>query len=327
MRDARAMYNTVNSFINGEQTTEAGIKNALTEAVTGDSKSNGQQLYEAMVSGDTVQIERVKGRFKDQNAINSAIRKALRENDPRIKEAAQADVDGNVSEYNRIVTEILDEGNFSEENIKAAIKSEIDKLTENEDVTPSTPKKQSIYEEKHYYQAVSDGNTSLANEIKEDIINTHVANGKDREKAEESFESSFRSYVGKMYKDGEASRSTVSNMLTQYGGYDANETYWKLKEWDFDIENSEDAEYSKYTDFYDAVKTGSNLKAIIKEYTDHGVKKETLASQITSHYKPLYKKMSNSERASIKGYLLNAYALLGYDRAKKSKDIDKWLED
>jgi hypothetical protein len=274
-----------------------------------------------------VQIERVKGRFKDQNAINSAIRKALRENDPRIKEAAQADVDGNVSEYNRIVTEILDEGNFSEENIKAAIKSEIDKLTENKDVTPSTPKKQSIYEEKHYYQAVLDGNTTLANEIKEDIINTFVANGKDREEAEESFETSFRSYAGKMYKNGEVSRSTVSNMLTQYGGYNANETYWKLKEWDYDIEHGEDASYSKYTDFYGAVRTGTNLKKVIKEYTDHGVEASTLASQITTYFKPLYKGMSNKERASIKGYLLNAYVLLGYDRAKKSRDIDKWLED
>lgn len=43
--------------------------------------------------------------------------------------------------------------------------------------------------------------------------------------------------------------------------------------------------------------------------------------------KTRYKEMSNTERAAIKGYLLNAYALLGYDRAKKSKDIDKWLED
>ena len=64
-----------------------------------------------------------------------------------------------------------------------------------------------------------------------------------------------------------------------------DEAYWKLKEWDFDIENGEDAAYSKYTDFYEAVRTGINIKAVISEYTTHGVKKETLASQITSHYK------------------------------------------
>jgi hypothetical protein len=37
--------------------------------------------------------------------------------------------------------------------------------------------------------------------------------------------------------------------------------------------------------------------------------------------------MSKGERAKIKGYLLNAYSLLGYDRNKKSRDIDKWLEE
>jgi hypothetical protein len=36
--------------------------------------------------------------------------------------------------------------------------------------------------------------------------------------------------------------------------------------------------------------------------------------------------MSNYERANLKGYLLNAYVLLGYNRNDKSKDIDKWLE-
>lgn len=92
------------------------------------------------------------------------------------------------------------------------------------------------------------------------------------------------------------------------------------------VEGITGKEESKYEKFYDAVKTGKNLKAVIKEYTDNGVKTSTLASQITSYYKPLYIQMNNSERASLKGYLLNAYVLLGYNRAEKSKDIDKWLE-
>lgn len=145
-------------------------------------------------------------------------------------------------------------------------------------------------------------------------------------KTESAYGSAIRSSIGEQYKNGNISRSEASDLLAEYGGYDSNETYWKLKEWDFEIENGDDAEYSKYDIFYEAVKTGRNLKAVIKEYTDHGVDKETLASQITTEYKPLYKNMSNAERANIKGYLLNAYVLLGYDRAKKSKDIDKWLK-
>ena len=206
-RDIRGLITTV--FGKTENTTKGGIANAITEGWTGESKSNDQQLYEAIVSGDKAQIERVSGRYEDQSAINSAI----------------------------------------------------------------------------------------------------------------------RSYVGKKYKSGEISRSEASKIITEYGGYDSNEAYWKLREWDFRIANGEEASYSKYTDFYNAVKTGKNLKAVIKEYTDHGVKTETLASQITAYYKPLYKSMSAKERASIKGYLLNAYTLLGYSRSQKSKDIDDWLED
>jgi hypothetical protein len=288
----------------------------------------GQELYEAMLEGDDRQVESLEAQFDDQKAIDSAIRKALRENDSRIKEAALADHNGDVASYSDIITEIIKEGNFSEADILAAVKAEINDL-ENEDKeeTPYVEKDVSIFDVEHYYTALESGNTSLANDAKEDIINTAVANGKTQEEAEKSFETSFRNYVGKRYKSGEASRTEVSHMLTQYGGYDSNEAYWKLKEWDFDIKNGEDAEYSKYTDFYEAVKTGRNIKAVIKEYTDHGVKASTLASQITSYYKPLYKNMSQSERASIKGYLLNAYALLGYNRYEKSKDIDKWLVD
>ena len=87
------------------------------------------------------------------------------------------------------------------------------------------------------------------------------------------------------------------------------------------------ADFKKYNDFYTAVQTGKDLKAVIQRYTDNGVDAKTLASQITSHFKPLYKEMSNTERAAIKGYLLNAYQLLGYNRYEKSKDIDAWLKD
>ena len=100
-----------------------------------------------------------------------------------------------------------------------------------------------------------------------------------------------------------------------------------MKEWDYYIANGTTDGYSKYNDFYEAVRTGKNLKTVIKEYTEHGVETTTLASQITKYYKPLYIEMTSYERASLKGYLLNAYTLLGYNRADKSKDIDNWLKD
>ena len=142
---------------------------------------------------------------------------------------------------------------------------------------------------------------------------------------EEDSKKAIRKAVKKRYEAGDINADTATKYLVEYGGLDADDAYWKIQEWSYETESGE--EFQKYDNFYEAVKTGKNLKAVIREYTDNGVESKTLASQITDHFKPLYKAMSKSERASIKGYLLNAYELLGYDRSKKSKDIDKWAED
>ena len=165
------------------------------------------------------------------------------------------------------------------------------------------------------YEAILEGNDRQADSIRDEFEDDESANA------------ALRKAIRDQYKDGGISRSEAMDMLIEHVGMEADEAYWKLKEWDYYIANGTTEGYSKYTEFYDAVKTGRNLKTVIKEYTDHGVETKTLASQITSYYKPLYREMSNSERASLKGYLLNAYALLGYNRTEKSKDIDNWLKD
>ena len=129
-RDVRGLLTTI--FGKTEDTTTMGILNAIEEGWAGKEISNRQQLYEAMLKGDAEQIERVKGRFKDESAINSAIRKALRENDPRIKEAAEALNEGNFSKYSDILNEIVGEENFAFKDIKAAILTEFDNMTPEE---------------------------------------------------------------------------------------------------------------------------------------------------------------------------------------------------
>jgi hypothetical protein len=281
------------------------------------------------MSGDQAQIDRIKSRYKDEDAVESAIRKALRENDPRIKEAAQADFDGDVEEYDRIINEIIREGNFDKDDILAAVKSERNGLEpeDEEDDSPAADKEVSIYTVEHYFTAIKSGKTSLANSAKDDIIKTAVANGKSMEDAESSFYSSFRNHAKKVYAEGGLTRSEAERMLIQYGNREKDDAYWDLKEWDYFKQNGTEDGYSKYNNFYEAVRTGRNLKAVIKEYTSHGVEAQTLASRITTYFKPLYVNMSNSERAKLKGYLLNAYVQLGYSRAEKMKDINNWLKD
>ena len=142
---------------------------------------------------------------------------------------------------------------------------------------------------------------------------------------EDAYSSAVRTAIKNRYDAGEIDSNAAEQYLVKFGGLEDDDAYWKVQEWEYETETGED--FKKYNDFYTAVQTGKDLKAVIKRYTDNGVEAKTLASQITSYFKPLYKEMSNTERAAIKGYLLNAYQLLGYNRSEKSKDIDKWLKD
>ena len=280
MRDARAMYNTVNSFINGEKTTGEGIKNALAEAITGDAKSNGQQLYEAMVRGDSEQIERVKGRFKDDKAIASAIRSALRENDSRIHDAAVARYSGDIAGYTRIAKEIIGERHFSQDDVVAAINSEINALKKADGTTDSSTssgsvKATSIYKMDDYYAALVGRDQASANVVKEDIIKTAVANGKDREEAEDDFNIGFASHLRDEYEVGNITDYEAVNMLVEYGGKteesaEAKVQYWSFKQQYPDYDLSEEAVTKYYTDvepsgidvdvYYDYYKQRSKCK-------------------------------------------------------------------
>ena len=141
---------------------------------------------------------------------------------------------------------------------------------------------------------------------------------------EENAQAAIRKEVKDRYLAGEISESEARNYLTEYGGLDTTEAYWKMKEWDFDKEDATGEDFAKYDRFYEAVKTGVNLKAVIKEYTDNGVELDTLRSQITEHFKLEYVDMSASNRACIKGYILNAMVACGQDREKAEMTLMKW---
>ena len=327
LKTGRQLYNAVNDMF-VDSISGGNLGQAFLEGITNSKTSKTDKLYNAIVNGDTARLEVLRSDY-DEDAYRSAIRKALRENDPRIQEAAQALYEGDVSEYGRIIDEIADEGNFEALDIKSAIESELNKIEKEnstEEDTQSEEKAESIYEAEHYYMALIKGDTYTANMVKEDLINTAVANGKSREDAEESFYSSFRTKVRDGYADGTINRTKAMEMLISYGGMESNDAYWTMDKFDYYAQYGSYEGYSKYSDFHSAVRTGVNLKSVIQEYTSHGVEAKTLASQITSYFKPLYINMTNSERAGIKGYLLNAYAQLGYNRYDKSKDIDNWLK-
>jgi hypothetical protein len=189
----------------------------------------GQELYEAIVEGDNRQAESLKAQFDDSKAIESALRKALRENDPRIKEAAEASYNGNTSEYSRIFDEIVAEGNFDLEDIKKAIGSEVNVLedadeeeSDKKDTEESVekPKAVSKYNKSDVNKALDNGDTNTARKIIDDLVKTEVANGKTEKEAKSSIRASMTSYWKPLFLEGDSvERGRIRKILKSSGVY------------------------------------------------------------------------------------------------------------
>lgn len=113
----------------------------------------------------------------------------------------------------------------------------------------------------------------------------------------------------------------IQKILANDYAEDENKAYWLDKEW------TGGKDYTKYGKILQTIEDGGDLKAAAKEYFDHGAEKGDIGSEITKAYKPQYIAASTEERKKLKEKLLAAYVALGFNRADKSKDIDKWLED
>lgn len=140
---------------------------------------------------------------------------------------------------------------------------------------------------------------------------------------EKAIESAMRSAIKSRYESGEIDANTALEYLVIYGGMDAGDANWKVEEWEFELQNDGE-DFKKYDEFFDAVQTGQNLNTVIRKYTDNGVRMTELRSQITSHFKPEYLEMTASERAGIKGYLMNAMVACGMDRDDAEDNMKEW---
>ena len=150
----------------------------------------------------------------------------------------------------------------------------------------------------------------------------HAARVESRYKDQKVINTAMRSAIKGHYLAGDLDAETALQYMVEYCGDEKDEAFWKVEEWRHDSKFEED--FGKYNEFYGAVQTGKDLKTVIKKYTDNGVSIETLKTQITEYFKPLFIKMSTSEKAGIKGYLINAMTALGDDRENAAEKISKW---
>lgn len=308
LRDAEAII--INDNVPMSQTSSKAIGYAFEEGVLNtlpkiaqkvigtDSKQD--KLYDAIVDGDTAYVDRMKSGYKDEKAYEAAVRKALRDNDSRIREAAEARISGDIAEYARIVKEIKAEGFFSQDTIVASVNAEIGAINKGESSASKNSatenKESSIHTMDDYFASIVGGDQATAYVVKEDIIKTDVANGKDRDEAEDNFNSKFASHVREQYEDGYISDYDAEKMLVNYGGKSEQDAASKVQYWSFKQEYpdyddlSEEAVDKYYNDvephgisihvYYDYSKQRSKCKGTDKNgdgKTDSGsVKKEVL---------------------------------------------------
>ena len=184
-RELTAVYNTVTSpFVNG--TTGAGISRSvsagLNESFLGvfgagekaTSKNDYKNLYKAIRDGDeTAQLSIENLLLKSGKDIDSGLATALKENDKRISQAAQADIDGDSITYDAITTELLLEG-FDANVIASAIssaRSDIENPVLNEKEKTEIAQRKSNYAAEYMNNYNSEYETMLDDfDIQSDVV-------------------------------------------------------------------------------------------------------------------------------------------------------------
>ncbi len=163
-----------------------------------------------------------------------------------------------------------------------------------------------------------------------------VAELEEPEDEEEPTEPDYLKRVKKklklLYSQKKITRPEVEKILVQYDDLTVDEIYWLLEEWDYENKNPDTTEeYGKYNDLVNAVENNQDIYNVARSYLDnHGVKKADISRTLTAEFKDKYIELyttDKSKAADLKNYLLQAYTAVGYKWDKKSKDIDKWLEE
>lgn len=214
VRDAIMPVNLVQGAMSGERTTGKGISAAMADEFStitklfGADTTNANQLYKAAKSGDEAHYNRVASRYKSEQAAEMALRTALRENDKRIAEAAEAKISGELEAYESIVDQIESEGRFDRNLIIRAINNEaLDIKDSAEQVT--APAEDAVDEDEDTVESLynaSDLNDALSRGDREDfediyyyLLATKQEQGKTEAQAKAAVKSGITSYWKKRY--------------------------------------------------------------------------------------------------------------------------------
>ena len=271
---ARNVVDTISTDRAGRMTTKLSLKDAVMAEVMNAipiggllyEKSKRDRLYGAIVAKDKAYADRLKAGYETDESYHSAIKLALRDHDSRIWEAAVAWNNNDLKGYMALAREIVAEGNFSQDDVVLAIRAEASYMEESQSAYSSTVK--GYFTNEKFGVAMGQNNTAMADIIRKDLIDTKVANGKTREEAEQSVESTARSQLKELYETNAISGAVAQNMLVRYGGYDREDAADRVSEWKYAVEHPELDGRITYTQYKRWEADGKSRGVALDIFTD-----------------------------------------------------------
>ncbi|MBQ6177732.1 MAG: hypothetical protein IJK29_11085 [Bacteroidales bacterium] len=294
---------------------------------------NARRYYKAWMSGDNAKVRDVLKELRDSGKSEDAIRNAISKQAKTAYEEGNIDID----QY----AELLDRtGYWDEEKLNGKVldivrdeyvagarteKEAVDLLirynakVENEDdawkilqrwETTAEHKGEEDYHYSEYEDLIKDLD---AGKTFDEAAAAYLDHGYE----EKNLRSNAVSHTKELYQAGKLTDDEAIDQILDYawkkedGAYrklTENEAWMKIKEWRESAghEEEEDYHYTQYDAIDEAISSGQDIKGLVKELTDHGVK----ADNVTSH---------------IKGYLIDQYIAGNSTEAKLKNQLSKYL--
>lgn len=216
VRDVEAVINTAKNPSNGAEMSADTVLKAMKDSARKNfpilswkaDESSSDQLYKAITQGKDVLARRLKAQFGDEKKYESALLKGLRENDPRIKTAAQYALDLNTPKRVAIIREIVAEGHYTQDQVIKAINQKALSMKEKTQSDKDSPPEK-LYDYSEYVNAAANG-LGYAGDVQKELIRYQAdrnqeADGKlTRQEAESDALKTFKSNVKGDAKDGYA---------------------------------------------------------------------------------------------------------------------------
>lgn len=271
VRDVEAVINTARNPSNGAEMSADTVLKAMGDSARKNfpilswkaDESSSDQLYKAITQGKIVLARRLKAQFGDEKKYESALLKGLRENDPRIKTAAQYAIDGNTPKRVAIIREIVAEGHYTQDQVIKAINQKANSMKEKTQSGKESPPEK-LYDYSEYVNAAANG-LGYAGDVQKELIRYQAdrnqeADGKlTRQEAESDALKTFQSNVKGDAKDGyaagELTEAQVRKVLTAADIAENEELDDLILQWDTELELGDEISWSnaRYLDYAETI--------------------------------------------------------------------------